>query len=579
MKKHISQIWLITAMVLLTVLPACGGNQPAPESAQADNTPTEQSAELQAEPTATPVADEPTEAPTAELESVFPSEADEADEMVSAPETQSDTAVNATKSAGQYGLIVSQLNDRGFNDLAWAGMQRAAEELGVTVQFAQDVNAGTGPARINQFISHGFDGIIAVGQEYGPAIEAAALANPDTPFTIVDFPNQTAGDRGLLFDVDTPAFLAGYLAAGMSQTGTVCTYGGRKIPSVLIFMVGFEHGVDYYNQQNETGVELLGWKTDHSGSGSGEGVFAGNFSNQNFGQSIAAEFADQGCDIIFPVAGAVGLGTAAVAADNGLTLIGVDADQALSNSDYADLYLTSVIKHVDQAVFEAVSLMASGDFAGGNNYIGTLYNRGVGLAPFHGFEDKVPQTLQDQLFAVQQELNTGNISTGWPIGASQIETSLTSGNLSLVALRNTTYDDVYTANGIAPLTNGQYTEFTEDGAIDIIVTLGGQIAYGDLTGDGQEEAVVIVVSNPNGSAIFHDLAVVADEGGTPAHVASLALDDPVVLKEIDVEDGLIKVVMLTLGPGDPQCCPTQRTVKFFGLQQDGLVELSSQTVD
>jgi|GEM_PF-83153 len=576
--KNISQIWLITALVLLTALTACGGNQPAPEANQAA-APTEEQVQQQSEPTATPVPDEVTEAPTATLDTVFGSETDEAEEMVSAPETLSETAVNAAVPAGQYGLIVSQLNDRGFNDLAWAGMQRAAEELGVTVQFAQDANAGSGPARINQLINHGFEGIVAVGQEYGPAIEAAALANPDIPFAIVDFPNQTAGDRGLLFDVDAPAFMAGYLAAGMSQSGTVCTYGGRKIPAVLIFMVGFEHGVDYYNQQNETSVELLGWKTDHSGSGSGEGVFAGNFSNQNYGQSIAAEFADQGCDIIFPVAGAVGLGTTAVAADNGLTLIGVDADQALSNPDYANLYLTSVIKHVDQAVFEAVSLMTSGDFAGGNNYIGTLNNRGVGLAPYHSFEDKIPQTLQDQLFDVQQELNTGNISTGWPIGAGEIETSLTSGNLNLVALRNTTYNDIYTANGIAPLTNGQYTEFTEDGAIDIIVSLGGQIAYGDLTGDGQEEAVVIVVSNPNGSAIFHDLAVVADEGGTPVHVASLALDDPVVLKEVDVEDGLIKVVMLTLGPGEPQCCPTQRTVKFFGLQQDGLVELSSQTIN
>ncbi|MCB0155274.1 MAG: hypothetical protein KDF65_10800, partial [Anaerolineae bacterium] len=108
---------------------------------------------------------------------------------------------------------------------------------------------------------------------------------------------------------------------------------------------------------------------------------------------------------------------------------------------------------------------------------------------------------------------------------------------------------------------------------------GGQVAYGDLDGDGQEEAVVIVVSDPNGSAIFHDLAVVAEQDGAPAHVASAALPDPVVLKEVDVEDGLIKVVMDTLGPGDGQCCPSQHTVSFYGLQNGVLVELASQTVE
>ena len=565
MNSYTKHFWLIISIVLLAGLTACGGS-PVP-LAQPENSATGVEAEAaapqqQTEPTATPEgADEETE-----------------DVLVSSAETQSETAA-AELPTKQYGLIVTQLNDKGFNDLAWAGMQRATEELGVAVQFAQDTNAGTGQARINQFINQGYDGIIAVGQEYGPAIKAVAQAHPDMSFAIVDFPNQTPADRGLLFDVDAPAFMAGYLAAGMSQSSTVCTYGGKKIPPVMIFMVGFEHGVAYYNQQNETSVEVLGWTTDSSNPSGGEGVFAANFTNRDFGRSIAQEFAAQGCDIIFPVAGGVGLGTAEVAADNGLTLIGVDADQSLSNPDYADLYLTSVIKHVGQAVFETVSLMAAGDFAGGNNYIGTLDNRGVGLAPFHSFEDAVPQSLKDELFEVEQKLVLGEISTGWPVGADQIETSLTSGNLNLLALRNTTYNVEYTQNGTAPLANGQYLETAADGSVDVLVTLGGQVAYGDVTGDGQEEAVAIVVSNPGGSAIFHDLAVVVDQDGAPVHLTSIALPDPVVVKEVDIEDDLIKVVMDTLGPGDGQCCPSQHTVSFYGLQNGQLVELSSQTVN
>jgi basic membrane protein A len=586
MNKYTQQLWLIMAIVLLVGLAACGGPQPAAENSEPETQTEAATPAQQAEPTATP-ADEAAaeaadqtevEAPDSDAAESAGSD-DETGDLVSAAETQSETAISAEIPGQQYGLIVTQLNDKGFNDLAWAGMQRAADELGVAVQFAQDTNPATAQARLGRFINHGYDGIVAVGVEYGPAIKTAAEANPNLPFAIVDFPNQSPNDRGLLFDVDAPAFLAGYLAAGMSQSGTVCTYGGQKIPPVMIFMVGFEHGVAYYNEQNDTGVEVLGWQTDPSSPSGGEGVFAGNFTDQSFGQAIAEEFAARGCDIIFPVAGGVGLGTAQVAAENGLTLIGVDADQSLSNPEQADLYLTSVIKHVDQAVFEAVSLMASGDFAGGNNYIGTLDNRGVGLAPFHSFEDQIPQTLKDQLFVVEQDLVLGKLATGWPIGASQIETSLTSGNLNLVALRNTTYNVEYTQNGTAPLTNGQYLETSADGAVDILVTLGGQIAYGDLTGDGQEEAVVVVVSDPNGSAIFHDLAVVADQDGTPVHVASASLEDPVQLKEVDVEDDLIKAVMLTLGPGDAQCCPTQRVVNFYGLQNGELVELSSQPVN
>ncbi len=586
MTKYTQQLWLLMAMVLLVGLAACGAAQPAATGGNETDTPAETAPAQQAEPTATPTEEaveetaEQTEAEAADSAATEPGEVDdESAELVSAAETQSETAAAAEMPAQQYGLIVSQLNDKGFNDLAWAGMQRAAAELGVAVQFAQDTNAGTAQARINQFINQGYDGIIAVGQEYGPAIKAAAEAHPDMPFAIVDFPNQTPADRGLLFDVDAPAFLAGYLAAGMSQSGVVCTYGGLKTPPVMIFMVGFEHGVKYYNEQNEANVELLGWTTDPANPSGGEGVFAGSFTDQTFGQAIAAEFAAQGCDIIFPVAGGVGLGTAAVAAENGLTLIGVDADQSLSNPDYADLYLTSVIKHVGTAVFDTVSLMAAGDFAGGNNYIGTLDNGGVGLAPFHSFEDSVPQSLKDQLFEVERKLVLGELSTGWPVGAAQIETSLTSGNLNLVALRNTTYNVDYTQNGVAPLTNGQYLETAADGSVDILVTLGGQVAYGDLTGDGQEEAVVVVVSDPNGTAIFHDLAVVADQDGTPGHVASAALPDPVVVKEVDVEDGLVKVVMDTMGPGDAQCCPSLHTVSFYGLQNGELVELSSQTVN
>lgn len=592
---------LVMALILALALAACNSAAPEPAQTEAD-APAEATVEPAAQaqtsteepaPTEEAAAEEPTaEQPTAEQPAAKEAAGQEAESGLSAidaiavgslvPDTDiiSETSANSAALLKQrYGLVVGQLNDKGFNDLAWLGMQQAETELGVGVQFLQDANAGTVKTRINQFLNQGVDGIITVGVEMARATKEAAQANPDVPFAIVDFPDQTDNERGLLFAVDAPAFMAGYLAAGMSQSGTVCTYGGRQIPPVMIFMVGFEQGVDYYNSQNEADINVLGWHTDPTIAVGGAGIFAGNFTDQAFGRSIAAELASRGCDIIFPVAGGVGLGTAEAAAENGLTVIGVDADQSLSNPDYADVYLTSVIKHIDLAVFETVSQMVDGTFAGGS-YIGTLENHGVGLAPFNRFEDKVPQTLKDDLETIQQGLIDGTISTGWPIGISKIQTSRTAGNLTLPALSNATYNVEYTANGTAPLTNGEYSEPSAPGSVtETVIRLGDQIAYGDLTGDGQDEAVTFLISNPGGSGTFYDLVVVADVDGTPTQIGSAFLGDRIIVKSIAVEKGLIGLVLVTQGPNDPQSAPTQEVIKFFGLQDNELVELASQVVE
>lgn len=598
---------LVIALVLALILGACNSAAPEPAQTEADapaeatvepaaqaQTSNEETASTEEAVTEEPVVEEPAaEEATTEQPAAKEATGQEAESGLSAidaialgslvPDADTISETSASSAAllkQRYGLVVGQLNDKGFNELAWAGMQRAEAELGVGVQFLQDANPGTVKTRINQFLNQGVDGIVTVGVEMARATKEAAQANPNVPFAIVDFPDQTANDRGLLFAVDAPAFMAGYLAAGMSQSGTVCTYGGRQIPPVMIFMVGFEQGVDYYNSQNEADVNVLGWHTDPTIAVGGAGVFAGSFTDQAFGRSIAVELASRDCDIIFPVAGAVGLGTAEVAAENGLTVIGVDADQSLSNPDYADVYLTSVIKQIDLAVFETVSQMVDGTFAGGSSYIGTLENGGVGLAPFNSFEDQVPQTLKDDLETIRQGLTDRTISTGWPIGVSKIQTSQTAGNLTLAALRNATYNVEYTADGTAPLTNGEYREPAAPGsATETVVRLGDQVAYGDLTGDGQDEAVALLISDPGGSGTFYDLVVVADVDGTPTQIGSVFLGDRIIVKSLAVEDGLVGLVMFTQGPNDPQSDPTQLTVKFFGVQDNELVELASQVVE
>jgi len=124
---------------------------------------------------------------------------------------------------------------------------------------------------------------------------------------------------GLTFATDEAAFLAGYLAAGMTKTGKVGAFGGIKIPTVTIFMKGMEAGVKYYNQQHGTSVELLGWET-----AADEGLFTGNFESTDDGRRFAESLMDEGADIIMPVAGPVGLGSAAACQERGTMLIGRD---------------------------------------------------------------------------------------------------------------------------------------------------------------------------------------------------------------------------------------------------------------
>ena len=208
----------------------------------------------------------------------------------------------------------------------------------------------------------------------------------------------------MTFDVAQPSFLAGYLAAGMSETGTVCTFGGINIPPVVEFMIGYQNGVEYYNEQNGAEVQLLGWD-----NAANDGVFAGNFESTDDGRRLAEVFFDEGCDVIFPVAGPVGLGSAAAAQERGLMMIGVDGDQYVIAPEFGDIFVSSVLKNMDAAVFDTIAALVDGSLTLGDDYLGTLANGGVGLAPYHDFEDRVPAELTAQIEQVIQDIIDGTI--------------------------------------------------------------------------------------------------------------------------------------------------------------------------
>jgi len=305
---------------------------------------------------------------------------------------------------------VGGIDDKSFNATSWQGMELAKQELGVEVAYLESQQQADYAANITQFIDQGYDMIVTVGFLLGDDTKKFAEANPNVKFAIVDFaydppiPNVL----GLTFATDEAAFLAGYLAAGMTKTGKVGTFGGIKIPPVTIFMVGFEYGVNYYNQKHGTNVQVLGWSTAKD-----DGLFVGNFESTDDGRRAGEELIAEGADIIMPVAGPVGLGTAAAVKDHpGTMLIGVDTDWCISAAEYCPVVLTSVMKNMHIAVRDAIKMAKEGTFQGGV-YVGTLKNGGVGIAPFHEFDDDVPASLKAELEEVAKGIKDGTIDTGW----------------------------------------------------------------------------------------------------------------------------------------------------------------------
>jgi basic membrane protein A len=305
------------------------------------------------------------------------------------------------------------IDDKSFNATAYAGLEQAQAELGIEPSFLESQTADDYAPNIQALMDQGCDIIITVGFLLGDATAAAATDNPEQKFAIVDvdFFDSEAGEditfdnvKELTFATDQAAFLAGYLAAGMTESGTVGTFGGINIPPVTIFMNGFAAGILKYNQDNGTDVQLLGWDPVAQ-----DGTFTGDFENQDNGRNVTQDLIDEGADIILPVAGPVGLGAAAAAQEAGVKMVWVDTDGCVSAAEYCPLFLTSVMKNMNVAVFDQVQAVVDGSFTGGL-YSGTLENGGVGIAPYHEFDSAVPQELKDAITELQAGIIDGSVS-------------------------------------------------------------------------------------------------------------------------------------------------------------------------
>ena len=303
-------------------------------------------------------------------------------------------------------------DDKSFNQLSYEGVVQAADELGAEIRDVESNSENDYGPNLESLVQEGCDVIVTVGFALSAATVESATANPDIDYVLIDDAADNDFDgtkdvenvKPVLFDTAQAAFLAGYAAADFTETGTVGTYGGQPFPTVTVFMDGFKQGAEYYASENGKDVEVIGWDGE-------EGSFTGGFEANQTATTTAKQLIDQNADVLLPVGGPIYQGALSAIADSGkdVALIGVDADFFETDPNTQDVVMTSILKNMKVSTYEAV-MAAGNDTFDAEAYVGTLENDGVGVAPFHNYEDKVSDDLAAELEEVRAGIIDGSIT-------------------------------------------------------------------------------------------------------------------------------------------------------------------------
>ena len=344
-----------------------------------------------------------------------------------APEESGEDGGSSSEASDFLPCIVSDaggFDDKSFNQLSYEGVEEAANELGTKVNAVESNSENDYGPNLESLVAEGCDTIVTVGFALAAATKESAAANPELEYILIDDAADGGEDgetfdgkpdepniKPLLYNTAEAAFMAGYLAADYSKTGVVGTYGGLPFPTVTIFMDGFKQGVEYYNQEKGEDVKVVGYQ------GGEKGAFTGGFEANETATNTARQLLDQNVDVILPVGGPIYQGalTAIESSGKDVALIGVDADFYETDPKTQDVVLTSILKNMKTSTSEAVT-QAGNDELDFTPYVGTLENDGVGIAPFHNFEDKVSDTVADELEQIKQGIIDGDIKVDSYLG-------------------------------------------------------------------------------------------------------------------------------------------------------------------
>ena len=322
-------------------------------------------------------------------------------------------ATSAAKAVGKkinacMVLDTGGVDDRSFNQSSYDGMKAANKaNPNISIKYVPSNSGADYTPNLTKLATGGCATVIGVGGLMSDNVKTAAKSYPKVHFAEVDAPGSGANFYGIQYNTAQAGFLGGYLAASLTKTGKVGTWGGLNIPPVTIYMDGFTEGVQYYNTQNKKSVQVLGWNEKTK-----KGTFSNSFTDQNKGKSVSQSMASNGADIIFPVAGGSGLGAGAAAQASGgkLKIMWVDTDGCVSAAQYCKYMVGSVTKNLSGGVQAYLKSSADGTYPTGN-YIGTLTNAGVGLVDDNNSQSA---TLKADLAKVKAGIISGSIKITSP---------------------------------------------------------------------------------------------------------------------------------------------------------------------
>jgi len=290
-------------------------------------------------------------------------------------------------------------DDRSFNAAAWEGVKRAAKDLPIVVRDVEPGDPTSIEPALRAFAERHYDLVIGIGFAQAPIIEAVAKDYPDAHFAIVDGVSQLPNVASLVFKEHEGSYLVGLIAAKTTKTGVLGFVGGMDIPLIHRFAKGYEEGAHSVNPNIRVIENYVG-------------VTDGAWNNPGRGKELSLAQIGKGADVIFTAAGNSGLGAFDAVEQAGKRdgrathfVIGVDSNQ---NGVKPGFVLTSMVKRVDNAVYQIVQDVMGGKFEGGIHVYG-LEKDGVAYAIDQYNQDLISPEIRQEAEAARQKIINGEI--------------------------------------------------------------------------------------------------------------------------------------------------------------------------